>query len=1297
MALSLMTGEYRPHDPSPNGSPDRTLDHPRAAAALSQPRETATGRLSDTFSLSSSSAVLPQASDKRGQKTSYWHSVAQIGVQVAGALEHAHRQKILHRDIKPSNLLLDTHGVVWVTDFGLAKVDDQQNLTHTGDVLGTLRYMPPEAFEGKSDSRSDVYSLGLTLYELVALRPAFDETDRHKLIKQVATEEPVRLDRINPAAPRDLVTIIHKAIDRDAGRRYQTAEALQADLQRFLADEPIQARRTSPAERFLRWARRNRSLATALSVIALLLLVVAVGSALAAGYFQNLAGEKADLADREKDARADAEGKRKEAESLAESEKKARKLTEVREKEARWHLYKAQMFPMMEAWRERDFGRLEQLLEETTPKKGEPDFRGWEWYYFQDQVRQASRLLKGSDPYRGIADLCRKTGKIAVQTQTGAIDIWDPTGTKVECTLPAKTPFDLMVWSPQGDRLAVLNGQGDFLIWEVKSSQSIRLPKTTYTLNIALAWSPDGSKLASGGEPSEHISIWDARTGRLLTSLSTPAADVYASSLDWSPDGIHLAAGLRWGRCGVWDTASGQQRFIRSVSGTVPILAVTWSPDGKKLAAGGVGITICDDQGRELFTGLNHGPRVKTLTWSPDGRTLLSGSEDQSIKLWDGGTGQGVRKLHLHHSIVRNVDWSPDGKRLVSIGEAGDLRVSLSDKLSEKASQFILRGPVSELAWSPNGHWLGVTTGAGVTVGTAGNNAILDVRSGEVQRKLRLKRPWSSMAWSPDSSQLATLDYDYPGMVVFWDTKSGQPLRTLRTSDQRLGHNHDIDWSSDSKWLATNNATHSTKHGLLWNTATWHPFANPPSFPGGYRCAFSPNSLVLATCSETQLSFWEVATGKLIRRVSQGSMHALGWSPDGQFVSLASRDGSFVVVRFANGQIIQRVPAHKGPVLRVSWSPDGRRIATGSHDGVIKIWDVATLDHLITLPCEGGGVGGLHWSPDSKRLAAGFDNGTVFLFGSPDIGAAPEKADHLETGFLALANTSPAALTPDEKPSSQPPAPGPPEVKTPLTLTDELNDPEGPIALVDLAHVHLAGKNLPAAEKRMNQGKAQLDRLAAKYPGDPGLRIGQIYWLRVQSEMAMASGHYEEAETHLDRLMKLYPSNHWLYYALYKAQYLQGKLKAADKTLERADARFGTNPTALNDLGWWLVTDPDLPVENASAALALAKKAVQLRPDGTYWNTLGVAHYKAGQYQEAITALEKSFSLQNGDEVYGRLFLALAHDKLGHPEQAQKYFRQAVEWMDRNRPENEELLRFRAEAETTLKKKAAPPGSQETP
>jgi serine/threonine protein kinase len=245
----------------------------------------------------SSSLSLPGTSrdsrSKRSRAASFWQSVAQIGIQVADALEYAHKQGILHRDIKPSNLLLDSRGTVWVTDFGLAKADDQQNLTHTGDILGTIRYMPPEAFEGKHDAQGDIYSLGLTLYELLAFRPAFNQKDRASLIRQVTHDEPQRLSKVRRDVPRDLETIIHKAIDRDTSGRYRTADELADDLQRFLDDEPIIARRLSSLERLTRWRRHNRGLAAAL-LTAFLALACGTAVSTALAFRANRDAERAD-------------------------------------------------------------------------------------------------------------------------------------------------------------------------------------------------------------------------------------------------------------------------------------------------------------------------------------------------------------------------------------------------------------------------------------------------------------------------------------------------------------------------------------------------------------------------------------------------------------------------------------------------------------------------------------------------------------------------------------------------------------------------------------------------------------------------------------------------------------------------------------------------------------------------------------------------------------------------------------------------------------------------------------------
>ncbi len=197
-------------------------------------------------------------------KGPYFRSVARIGFQVADALAYAHQQGVLHRDIKPSNLLLDVAGKVWVTDFGLAKVEGSDGPTRTGDIVGTIRYMAPERFDGWSDRRSDVYSLGATLYELLTLRPLFGPSAQAELIERVLHDPPEAPRRIDARIPRDLETIVLKAIAKEPGDRYATALAMAEDLERFLDDRPILARRSTTIEQGWRWCRRNPLLVAAL-------------------------------------------------------------------------------------------------------------------------------------------------------------------------------------------------------------------------------------------------------------------------------------------------------------------------------------------------------------------------------------------------------------------------------------------------------------------------------------------------------------------------------------------------------------------------------------------------------------------------------------------------------------------------------------------------------------------------------------------------------------------------------------------------------------------------------------------------------------------------------------------------------------------------------------------------------------------------------------------------------------------------------------------------------------------------
>jgi serine/threonine protein kinase/Flp pilus assembly protein TadD len=230
-------------------------------------------------------------------RKAFFRTVAQLGVQAAEALDHAHEQGVIHRDVKPANLLLDVRGHLWVTDFGLARMRREANLTLTGDLLGTLRYMSPEQARGSRaavDQRSDLYSLGATLYELLTLRPVCDGRDREEVLRQVDLEEPCAPRRLNRAVPAELEIIVLKALAKNPAERYATAQDLADDLRCFLADKPIQARRPTLGQRLIRWGRRHKSVVSAAAVVLVLtLLGLAVGNVVLTAAYRRETAQRA--------------------------------------------------------------------------------------------------------------------------------------------------------------------------------------------------------------------------------------------------------------------------------------------------------------------------------------------------------------------------------------------------------------------------------------------------------------------------------------------------------------------------------------------------------------------------------------------------------------------------------------------------------------------------------------------------------------------------------------------------------------------------------------------------------------------------------------------------------------------------------------------------------------------------------------------------------------------------------------------------------------------------------------------
>jgi serine/threonine protein kinase len=519
-----------------------------ASGSGARPREAHVPRLPGSGARQSDSSIrLPgQSAQSTLSHTGrqYWQSVARIGVQVAEALAYASSQGILHRDIKPSNLVLDLQGNVWVTDFGLAKaMVDEEGLTHPGDIVGTLRYMAPERFEGCSDIRADVYSLGLTLYELLVQRPAFTEGDRNKLIHQLTHEEPLRPRRLESAVPQDLETVVLKAIARDPAHRYQTAGELADDLKRFGEDRPVKARRVSVAERLWRWCKRNPVVAGLTAAV--LLLLAAVAGVASVGYVR----------------------------------------ARVEEEKLRQHFYAARINLLQHAWDMNQVGRLRALLAET---EDYPD-RGFEWYYWQHLCHLELHTLIGHQAQIYAVSWSPDGKRLATGSWDGTAKVWETMGGRELRTLKAHTSgvghtsgVHSVSWSPDGKRLATASIDGTAKVWDPADGRELLLFKGHTARIFSVSWSPDGKRLATGSE-DRTAKVWDAADGRELLPLKGHTARIL--SVSWSPDGKRLATGSEDGTAKVWDAADGRELLGLNAHRS-PVSSVSWSPDGQRLATG---------------------------------------------------------------------------------------------------------------------------------------------------------------------------------------------------------------------------------------------------------------------------------------------------------------------------------------------------------------------------------------------------------------------------------------------------------------------------------------------------------------------------------------------------------------------------------------------------------------------------------------------------------------------------------------------------------------------------------------
>jgi WD40 repeat protein len=913
--------------------PDRA--HPRARA------------VSSSASPSSSSAILPggtQLSSVESGHGALFRSLAQIGRQVAGGLAYAHARGIVHRDIKPSNLLLDTEGVVWITDFGLAKGDDE-GLTQSGDILGTIRYMAPERFRGGGDARADVYALGLTLYEMLTLRSGFQSADRLELVEQIKTEEPPRPRSLYARIPRDLETIVLKAIEKEPDARYQTVEAMGEDLGRFLADEPIRARQVSSAERYWRWARRNPTIAVLVGVLTGVLVIATVCSLLAMERFRTQAETQRTLAAKE------ATGRRK-------ADQANTSLLATQE-ELRRTVYATRSNLALAAWDAGDVRRLRSLLDLLRPSSGEPDLRGWEWRYLWQLAHEDRLALRGDEGRFTDPD------RLALRSDEGR--------------------FTDAVFSPDGLTLAGLQGNGRIQLWDRHTGRSRRtIGVATRDVHSdlgptsgahALAFSPDGRRIAGPG-PDASLVLYAVDTGLPIFRFEGDPRAIL--DLAWSPDGRTLVAALSAHTMRVWDARHGHLIHKRFGGHEAPVASVAFSADGRTLASAGYDHTVKlwspDDPKSPRAVLKGHTDEVRAVAFSADGRRVCSAGLDGTIRVWDARSGTVLAVIRGHTSSVTSLAYLPGSARVVTGSADETVRVWDTASGQELRSFKGHAGAVAAVAASTDGRDI-ASASADATV------RVWDAAS--PPRPLALQSPSvlgyagtvECLAFSPDGRRLAS-GHDN-GALRVWELPSGRLLQMIQGHTKTIGY---VVFSFDGRTIASGGSDSTVR---VWDAATGQPqitFTGHTAEIGGLL--FTPDGqTVISGSFDRTIQAWEPATG-VIRYVLRGHsdrIHDLALSPDGRTLASGSRDKTCILWDLPSVRPRATLRGHKGEVNSVAFSPDGQTLATSSDDRTVRLWDIAAGSTRGILEGHIDEVYALTFSPDG-RLASSSRDKTIRLW-----------------------------------------------------------------------------------------------------------------------------------------------------------------------------------------------------------------------------------------------------------------------------------------------------------------------------